>query len=100
MHEVMQYSVTGKTTVTTFSYVATKCHASESQTSDCFICTISVTPSYWGLDHLHALPPHLGDNGRDVHHILLGSLLQSCVNGNQCASPPNTSTAGRQPPPQ
>jgi len=57
---------------------------------------LTVIPSYWGLDHLHALPPHLGDNGRDVHHILLGSLLQSCVNGNQCASPPNTSTAGRQ----
>jgi len=57
---------------------------------------LTVIPSYWGLDHLHALPPHLGDNGRDVHHTILGSLLQSCVNDNQCASPPNTSTAGRQ----
>ena len=49
---------------------------------------------YWGLDHLHALSPHLGDNGGDVHYILLDSLLQSHVNGNQCACPPHTSTAG------
>ena len=52
--------------------------------------------SYWVLDHLHALPPHLGDNGWYIHHILSSSLLQSCVNGNQCACPPHTSTACRE----
>ena len=52
--------------------------------------------SYWVLDHLHALPPNLGDNGRDVHHILQGSLLQSHVNSNQCACPPHTSTERRE----
>ena len=48
--------------------------------------------SYWVLDHLHALIPHLSDNGRDVHHILLGSLLQNCINSDQCTCPPYTST--------
>ena len=54
-----------------------------------------LSAAYWVLDHLHALSPHLGDNGRDVHYILLSSLLQSNVNGNQCACPPHTSTAER-----
>ena len=54
--------------------------------------------SYWVLDHLHALSPHLGDNGRNVHYILLGSLLQSHVNSHQCTCPPHTSTAGRDDP--
>ena len=52
--------------------------------------------AYRVLDHLHALPPHLGDNGRNVHYTLSSSLLQSHVNGNQCACPPYASTACRE----
>ena len=44
---------------------------------------------------MHVLPSHCGDDGRDVHHILPGSLLKSHVNGNQYACRPHTSTAGR-----
>ena len=47
------------------------------------------------LQSLHVLPPHLNDNGGDVHHILQGSLLQSHVSSDLDACPSYASTEGR-----
>ena len=47
--------------------------------------------TYWSLDHLHALVPHLVDGSCNVHHLLLLDLLQDIVHANEGTSAPDTS---------
>ena len=48
--------------------------------------------TYHCLNHLHSLLSYLDDCPGDVHHPLLGHLLQNIVNGDESPSATHTST--------
>ena len=45
-----------------------------------------------GLNHLHALLPHLDYDTRHIHQLLLLCHLKDYVNGYECSCPTHTST--------
>ena len=52
--------------------------------------------THQSLYHLHSLFPEFVDDGDNVHSVLLLSLLQGMVDGDECASPSYTSTEERE----
>ena len=51
--------------------------------------------AHHSLNQLHSLVADLVDDSRNIHHILLGHLLQDMVYSDECPCPPHTSTAER-----